>query len=183
MTKFLNEFNQNISLISCNDESSPLQIKLNYAYIITCMERYLYKALLVTMEENRQCYENLAKGIDSSARLSTIYKIGLDNFIKNITLKNLQYHNVHQVKIYYRNAFDITFPQNLESISRAISKRHDIVHRCGFSEKDEPVNLSYDSIEELKQNIIEFIVSIDMQLEEKYESTKIDISSSREEQQ
>ncbi len=106
----------------------------------------------------------------------------LDEFNKNISLMHnnaspLQIklnHNLHQVKIFYKNAFNINFPQNLESISRAISKRHDIVHRCGFSKKEVPVNLSYDSVAELKQIIINFISSIDIQLENKYESTKID---------
>lgn len=172
MTIFYREFQENIALIDISDEIeyTLLETHFNYAYMITCMERYLSKAMIETMDNHSQCYINLAKKVDSSAKLSTIYRNGLEVFIKKEILGNFQFHNISSVKIYYKNTFDITFPSNLRSIYQAISKRHDIIHRCGFSKTEVPVNISKESVISLKDEIQKFILHIDIQLEDKYYS-------------
>jgi len=168
MTNFYQEFEENINKISHSINNSSLQNHLNYVYIVSCMERYFSSAMLETMEEHPECYENLAQKINTTAKLSTIFQKSLGDFIKENILKNFQYHNINPVKIYYKNAFDIQFPQNLKPISEAIGKRHDIVHRCGYSKSNKAVTVGYNNVEELKNNMIELIRNIDNQLEEKY---------------
>lgn len=168
MTIFYEEFINNISLIDNKDSSSHFQTHLNYAYIITCMERYFSKAMIYTMDANQECYKQIATKINNTAKLSTIFGKGLDKFIKEDILVNFQYHNIYQVKIYYENAFDVKFPSNLKSISEAIGKRHDIVHRCGFSKKDKLVNISFEDVEQLREDVTKLIDDIDKQLESKY---------------
>jgi len=168
MTIFYEEFTNNLSFIDNNDNSSQYQTHLNYAYIITCTERYFSKAMIDTMDANQECYEQIAKKINHTAKLSTIFGKGLNKFIKEDILVNFQYHNIYQVKIYYKNAFNIDFPPNIKWLQEAVGKRHDIVHRCGFSKKNELLNISFDDVEQLREKVTKLIHDIDKQLESKY---------------
>lgn len=154
--------------MNSEENNSKHQNHLNYAYIITCMETYLFKAMIDTMDSNKQCYINLAKNVNNSAKLSTIYKNSLEYFIKKEVLGNFQFHNMSQVKIYYKNTFDIDLPSNMITIFKAVEKRHDIVHRCGYSKDGEPVNILFEDVVELKEKVTELIRHIDMQLKSKF---------------
>jgi len=171
MTRFYVEYTNNISLIENHDTITQLQIHLQFTYMISCMERYLFTAMMETMDANPVCYENIAKETKISAKLSTIYTKGLDRFIKENLLVDFQYHNIYQVKIYYKNAFDILFPSNLKEISEAIGKRHDIVHRCGFSKKEKRVDITVEDMKKLQENVTHLILNIDEQLEKKFYSS------------
>jgi hypothetical protein len=127
------------------------------------METYLSSAMWGTLEQYPENYNNLGKGISNSAKLSTIFNKGIPKFIQQ-ELKNLQYHNLAQVKIYYKYAFNINFKSDLTTILEAVNIRHDIVHRCGVSKKNVKTNIIFEDINRLKENVINFITDIDNQL-------------------
>jgi citrate lyase gamma subunit len=127
------------------------------------METYLSNAMWGTLEQYPENYNNLGKGINNSAKLSTIFSEGIQNFIKE-ALKNFQYHNLAQVKIHYKNAFDVNFQANLTDLFHAVNIRHDIVHRCGISKKNISRTINFEDINILKANINSFIKDIDNQL-------------------
>ena len=166
MTKYFEIFEYNLDKMSYGINSNQHILQLNYAYIISCMETYLSTAMWGTLEKYPQYYNNLAKGINNSAKLSTIFNIGVPTFIKQ-ELKNLQYHNLPQVKIHYKNTFDINFKQDIGDILRAVGIRHNIVHRCGFSQNGIETNITFDNVNRLTEDIVNFISDIDLQLNTK----------------
>jgi len=163
MTKYFNDFELNLNKMIYQIDDNEHILQLNYAYLISCMETYLANAMWGTLEQYPENYNNLGKGINNSVKLSKIFFKGIPKFIQE-ELKNLQYHNLSQVKIYYKYAFDVHFQQNLTSLMKAVNIRHDIVHRCGISKKHVPVYIDFEDINTLKENIIRFIKNIDKQL-------------------
>jgi hypothetical protein len=163
MTKYFIDFELNLNKMNYNTNDNEHILQLNYAYIISCMETYLSSAMWGTLEQYPENYNDLGKGINNSAKLSTIFNKGIPEFIQQ-ELKNLQYHNLAQVKIYYKYAFDINFKADLSSIFKAVNIRHDIVHRCGKSKKNIKTNIVFEDVNILKTNISNFIKNIDNQL-------------------
>lgn len=164
MTKYFGDFVSNVNkmIYTINDNDHILQ--LNYAYLISCMETYLSNAMWGTLEQYPANYADLGKGMNSSAKLSTIFFKGISRFIKE-ELKNLQYHNLPQVKMHYKNAFNINFQADLTNLFKAVSIRHDIVHRCGKSKKNnKSIAINFKDIDVLKADINTFIKDIDNQL-------------------
>ncbi len=165
MSIYLEEFYEHIDNIEVSQNSTNHILKLHYVYIITCMETYLYRAFWGLLDENPSKYQELAKGIDQSVKLKTIYTQGLNKYIKNVLFKDIQFHNIFQVKIHYKHAFDIDFPRDLKNIGKAIGYRHDIVHRCGYSKSGNKVEIDYEIFQKLNIDILEFINFLDIQIE------------------
>lgn len=132
------------------------------------MEAYLSRTMWGILEKYPEKYNDLGKGIGDSVRLNNLFTKGIPKFIKDIALKNMQFHNLAQVKVHYKNAFEIEFPKNISILLEAVKTRHDIVHRCGFSEKNKKSDITFTKVENLKQNIIDFIEDIDNQIIKKY---------------
>jgi hypothetical protein len=132
------------------------------------METYLSHAMWGILDEYPENYNNLGKGINNSAKLSTIFGLGLPSFIKQ-ELNGLQYHNLAQVKMYYKHAFEVNFPPNLTNLFKAVNIRHNIIHRCGISKKGIDVDINFEKVEELKIEIQNFLIDIDAQLEERFQ--------------
>ncbi len=164
MTKYFKDFELKLYKINLNKNVNEHILQLYYAYIISCMETYLSSAMWGTLEEFPENYNNLGKGINNSAKLSTIFNKGIPKFMQQ-ELKNLQYHNLAQVKIYYKYAFDINFKADLKNLFKAVNIRHDIVHRCGISKKSIKINIVFEDINILKDNVVNFIVDIDKQFD------------------
>jgi hypothetical protein len=169
MTQYFLDFEFNLDKMKYNIDDSEHILQLNYAYIITCMETYLYTAMWETLNQHPENYNNLGKGINNSAKLSTIFNKGIPKFLQQ-ELNNLQYHNLSQVKIHYKNAFDINFKIDIiPYILKAIGIRHDIVHRCGFSKKNIQINIVFEDINKLRENVVNFISDIDLQLSKNFQ--------------
>lgn len=76
----------------------------------------------------------------------------LEKELLYIELANqLIYHNKFFVRDLFREAFDIDV--DLSLLGDELQKRHDIVHRNGFSKKGEPVLVSYDDVNALLAKI------------------------------
>lgn len=90
----------------------------------------------------------------------------LEKELLYIELANqLIYHNPKHVRQLFQTAFGIEV--DLSSLEEYIERRHDIVHRNGFSKKGEPVLVSYDDvnallakIDAIVQHIIEQITQL-----------------------
>jgi hypothetical protein len=169
MSKYFTDFELNLNKMNYNKNDSEHILQLNFAYIISCMETYLSTAMWGTLKEYPKNYHNLAKCINNSAKISTIFNKGIPEFIQQ-ELQNLQYHNLAQVKIYYKYSFDINFKSDLSYLLEAINKRHDIIHRCGTSKKNIKLTLAFEDLARLKKNIINFISDIDVQLDNNFKS-------------
>lgn len=167
MTKYFEDFETNLAKMRYENDDNNHILQLNYAYLISCMETYLSHTMWGILDEYPENYNNLGKGINNSAKLSTIFGLGLPSFIKQ-ELNGLQYHNLAQVKMYYRHAFEVSFPANLTNLFQAVNIRHNIIHRCGVSKKGIAVDIDFEKVEELKIEIQNFLIDIDGQLEIKF---------------
>lgn len=168
MTIYLEKFDINLNKMRYENDDDNHILQLNYAYLISCMETYLSHAMWGMLDEHPENYNNLGKGINNSAKLSTIFGLGLPSFIKQ-ELNGLQYHNLAQVKMYYKHAFEVNFPPNLTNLFKAVNIRHNIVHRCGVSKKGIDVDINFERVEKLKIEIQNFLIDIDTQLEERFQ--------------
>ncbi len=164
MTQYFKIFELNLKKMILKKNDSEHILQLNYAYLITCMETYFSSAMWGTLEKYPKCYSGLGKEMERSVKLSKICDKGIPAIIKE-EFRYFQYHNLYQVKIYYKNAFNVEFPKDLSSIYRAIGIRHNIVHRCGFSKKNVPTNINFQNVEELKIDLITLIKDIDNQIQ------------------
>lgn len=162
-TTYFLEFKNNLEKMQSIEANTEHQSQLNYAYIITCMECYLYKAMWGTLDREKTLYVKLGSAIKQSVKLNTICDMGLDVYIKE-HLKNFQYHNLAIVKIYYKTSFDINFPQDMSELFKAVNIRHNIIHRCGYNKYNESNNISFIDVEKLKNDISIFIKNIDIRL-------------------
>lgn len=69
---------------------------------------------------------------------------------------------------YTISCFDINFKSDLGSLLKSVNIRHDIVHRCGKSKKNDEHHITFERLAKLKEEIISFIKDIDMQLESNF---------------
>ena len=74
------------------------------------------------------------------------------------------WHNIPRIAHLYKNVLSVEIPLDDKSILKAISIRHDIVHRNGKTGSGRTIKLKEKDIETLITNIFEFISSIDKQL-------------------
>lgn len=150
MTKYFDDFESDLDKMIYKQDDSEHTLQLNYAYLISCMETYLSKTMWGTLDEYPEKYNDLGKGINRSAKLKKIFSMGIPNFIKQ-ALETLQYHNLAQVKIHYKNAFKVNFQKDLSDLLKAVNIRHDIVHRCGASKDNKKIHINFNDICTLKK--------------------------------
>lgn len=147
-------------------------IRILYANIITAMETYLSdcfirkiinnkkyipKLLEFTPEFNQKEFKNLKKAYDWIENIN-------DNIID--VLAGISFHNLTKVISMYKNILNIKFPQDLGDIFRAIDTRHDLVHRNGKTKVGEEIFITKQEINNLLEQISEFIKNIELQAKE-----------------
>ncbi len=79
-------------------------------------------------------------------------------------LVNIIYHNLSKVQNLYKTVLEIKFPNNLSPIYKAISIRHDIVHRNGKSKDGQALTIKKSDVVTLLNCAREFIADINRQL-------------------
>lgn len=178
-TQFYKNFLESLtsieSLIQLNLDDANLQTTLNrllFANIVTSMETYLSDAFINTVIENpvymRKFMETTPAFNEKKYKLSDIY-----TWLENIKLAVNQYlideiyHNIFKVKNMYKCTLDIDFPDDMETVQKAVMLRHDIVHRNGKTRNGEFVAVNDEDIVKNISVIKDFITYIDKQLQEK----------------
>ncbi|WP_409345898.1 hypothetical protein [Paenibacillus sp. MBLB4367] len=77
------------------------------------------------------------------------------------------YHNIPKVKHIYKNTLDVELSVDIAIIEKAISIRHDIVHRSGKDIKGKMNEINFETLAQLIQMVRLFIKNINNQLQNK----------------
>jgi hypothetical protein len=80
-------------------------------------------------------------------------------------LLGLMWHNIKKIKPMYNTTLDVSFPNDLSNIFKAIVKRHDLVHRGGKNKDNKLVVVTDENLRDLIVDAENFINSIDEQVD------------------
>ena len=174
---FYENFKENIDVIEKllnNGIPAELEKKylmMLYVNVITSLETYLSDAFINTVlgkeEFTRKMVETNPDLANEKFSLKDIYEQ-----YEKIELKVKQYlldiiwHNLAKIKPLYKATLDVDFPTDLKDIFRAITIRHDIVHRNGKSKTGEVFEIEKSSVLKLIEKTNDFVKHIDDQLVE-----------------
>ena len=78
------------------------------------------------------------------------------------------WHNLPKVEALYKNVVDVSFPQDISAIHRAVAIRHDLVHRNGRRKNGTFHKFNKADIETLLSNLVLFVNYIDQQIKAQY---------------
>jgi hypothetical protein len=98
--------------------------------------------------------------------LSDVFKKheAIESEVKNYLL-GLMWHNIKKIKPMYNTTLDVSFPNDLSNIFKAIVKRHDLVHRGGKNKDNKLVVVTDENLRDLIVDAENFINSIDEQVD------------------
>lgn len=153
-------------------EAQAALYRMLFSNIITAMETYLSDAFInTTMSSSifiRKFVESDPEFKKRKLNLSEIFTThdSIEETIKDYLL-DIIYHNLHKVKKMYEFTLNVSFPDSLKDIQKAIVIRHDIVHRNGKSKKeghDDKFNIDENLIKKYIEIVNNFIEHIDTQM-------------------
>ncbi|MGB3265961.1 MAG: hypothetical protein WBA89_18615 [Microcoleus sp.] len=142
-----------------------------YVGVIACLETYLSDAFINTVLLN----ENYLKSFFTSFKDFKEQKLGMNELLDSASkaeeiakkaMLEVIYHNLPKVSKMYEATLNIVFPKFSE-IQKAVSTRHDLVHRNGKTK--DGIESSIDSImvDDIISKVESFISEIDQKLKEK----------------
>lgn len=151
-----------------NFSAQLLARNLAFSSVITSLESFLWETVVYWVDHDDSTVINIVKNIpvfrDQPLKLGQI-------FDKNETLKNdvkaylqgLVWHQWNKVAPLFAVGLEIENP-GFGQFEDALKKRHDIVHRCGFSKTGVRVDVDESEIEVLCEQIIRFANEINEKL-------------------
>lgn len=174
---FLNTFSKSIeTLRNLSKQNFPRHLHLQqpffrmiYASIITAMETYLCDSFFHKVTNDDKLTEKLLMNSPDFKDKKYAMAEVLD-WKKNTKLRisehllDIVWHNLPKIQQMYRSVLDVKFPSNIEPIHRAVSIRHDLVHRNGRTKAGTYHVVKNKEIEGLIGNIEKLINDIDEQL-------------------
>jgi len=175
-TKEFIAFQENIRNIEQSiDSENKLVNKLLFANIITILEVYFQNSLINLLSDDKRLLEKLTKSSKFKNNKITLTKALLNNmniYLKEL-LKNIVFHNMPDVQLLYKEVLDIEIEYKKdEVIINAIDKRHDIVHRNGYTKKGSNIDVSNIDIKTTMAKVTEVIFKVDEQIIKKYNGAK-----------
>ncbi|MBE2206591.1 MAG: hypothetical protein IAE84_03345 [Saprospiraceae bacterium] len=143
--------------------------RILYVNIITSLEVFLSDAFINTVLRDRKLIRNFVQTTPDFSKRT----LNLDEIFKRIDsiedevkvyLLNFIWHNLQKVKPMYKETLAVNFPDNTDNIFRAVSIRHDIVHRNGKKKDGSHVNISSEDIKQLLADVSRFAEFLAFQL-------------------
>lgn len=135
---------------------------------ITCLETYLSDALINKVLSSKAFLESFISKYDFGGRKIEInqlfdYVKKAEDIAKSEMLE-LMYHNLPKVSQIYKAVIGIDFPK-YSAIAKAVSTRHDLVHRNGKTKEGEEVRINKVMVDTLITDVESFIGEINGRLE------------------
>jgi hypothetical protein len=174
-TKYHETFQKNIHSIEellSNDVKRGLKkvfYQLLYVNVITALETYLSDAFINSIMSNielmRKFVETNPEFKSEKFCLSDIFSKmdAIENNVRKYLL-DLIWHNLEKVKHMYSSTLGVDFPSIYKEILRAISVRHDIVHRNGKKKDGKDNKIAKKDVRALIFDTRTFIDDLDSQL-------------------
>lgn len=148
--------------------AQALARNLSFGSVITSLESFLWETVTYWVDYDKLAFANVVTKIpvfrDQPLKLGQIFEKQetLKNDIKAY-LQNLVWHKWDKVAPLFRLGLEIDLP-SLKQFDNALTKRHDIVHRSGFTKERELITVDVAEIETLCEQILLFAVDINMKL-------------------
>lgn len=143
--------------------------KLLYANIITVMETYLSDSFINKTIVSQRLLRRFVESFHDYKNIKFDYADIFEKY-ENVetyvtkSLLDIMYHNIGKVKGMYKDTLEIDFPQDLNKVYKAVSIRHDIVHRNGKDKNKKEHNIEANEIKELIDDITCFIDNVEDQI-------------------
>jgi hypothetical protein len=148
--------------------AQALALNLSFGSVITSLESFLWETVTYWVDHDEVAITNIVTKIqvfrDQPLKLGQIFekRETLKNDIKAY-LQNLVWHQWDKVAPLFRLGLDIDIP-SLKPLDNALKKRHDIVHRSGFTKERQPIKVDVIEIEALCEQILGFAGEINEKL-------------------
>lgn len=162
---------ENIQGLLTNADNQTL-IRLLFANVITSMESYLSdtikKNVLGRPALLRRFVESSQQLREKKSNYAEIFKImdDIENTVSQLIDETL-FHNLSKTISLYKSVLDVDFPtESMSSIQKAISQRHDIVHRNGKTIGGDELEISSSDVSSLIATIKDVIDKVDYQVKE-----------------
>jgi ribosomal protein S18 len=151
---------------------NPALIRLLYANVITLMEAYLSDTLKQQVLKRNAVLRRFVQSHDAfknSKRepVSEVFNT-YDKILKmtNDAIDEISFHNVVTVKTLYENVLSVNFPKDVAWLMKAVTNRHDIVHRNGRTLKNEVLNIDSADFDKLVAEVLALVKTIDEQVKD-----------------
>lgn len=146
----------------------PLRYML-YANVITCLETYLSDAFINTVKRDKKFvrrfvetfhgFRNMKFNLtDIFARYESIDEVAI------AAMADVIYHDLAKVSGMYHDTLGVKFPDNMESLYKAVIVRHDIVHRNGKDKSGNFHSISAKEVENLVTQVLMFVTCMQRSL-------------------
>ncbi len=138
-----------------------------FANVISCMEAYLSDTAIGKIMQNNDYKKKFVKTSPyfngHSIKVANIYEYyaNLDKTIQ-FQLREIIYHKLGVVKKLYKSTFNVDLG-DIETLMKAIQKRHDIVHRNGHDKNGNVVEITKNDVQQLIIDVSNFINHIENQ--------------------
>ncbi len=156
------------------DDFTTISILKRQIFIgaVTCMETYLSDAFINTILSKREFLKKFYSTYkDFKSRkicLSEIHDyIDKADQIAKVAMLEVLYHNLPKVNEMYKDTLDIDLP-TFGDINKAVSKRHDLVHRSGKTKDGDEILVSQADVDQVINMIEDFVRKIDMEIRKRY---------------
>lgn len=161
---------QAISEIYMSSDAKQHLLGILYVNVITAVEAYLSDAFIANVFDDasalRRFVETNPVFKNKSFNLSELFikHDSIDQEVKGYLL-GLMWHNIQKIKPMYKATLDVNFPADLSYIFKAISKRHDLVHRGGKNKAGEGIVITGEDLQSLILEVTNFIDMLNSQLD------------------
>jgi hypothetical protein len=135
---------------------------------ISCLEAYLSDALINSILADREALRRFVQSFDQFQQekipVSKVFEAhgNIESKVKRALLE-LIYHNLPRLRVIYRSALAIEFP-DVSPLMRDVGVRHDIVHRNGRSKDGKEIEMNRHRVDDLISKVRKFVEEVDKQL-------------------
>jgi hypothetical protein len=165
---FQNSMQTNKDLMTVSMRSDLLQkhLQLLYANMITVLETYLsttFVGIVLSDEKHKRKFVQTTPEFEKEKiPVSEIFNHydSIDQRIHKY-LSEVMWHNLAKVKLMYRASLCVSFPEDLSDLLKAVSIRHDIVHRNGREKDGSEHLITVEQLRDLETGITSLVGAIE----------------------
>jgi hypothetical protein len=141
-----------------------------YVGAITCLETFLSDAFINNVLSKDEFLESFFSHYDFKDKkidMKSLYDYAqrVQDIAKREMLEVL-YHNIPKVSEIYKAVLKVEFPK-FQSVVKAVSTRHDLVHRNGKTKDGKDVDIDKDVVDTVITEVEEFVGEINRRLEKR----------------
>ena len=160
---------ENLLLVQVENEVEKKYLWLLYANLITTLEAYLNDVFahraMGCEKYIRNMFERTGVFAHDKMKVRDLYKRYEEK--EGIVLKYLQgisWHDIVKVEKLFKGVLGIKLTGDLVFVKEAVIKRHDIVHRNGFTKQGKEVEIKKNDITKLKDKIVLLVEEVEENL-------------------